>query len=107
MGGAWQGGVWDEGGGWKPAHQPAHQHAPPSSPPQVVLGQALTSMLWLPQLHAWLPPPLCAEAVAAVADGVARALAAAEGGAHVPPSTMQEIQDAISVLYYLIQVRWP
>lgn len=58
--------------------------------------------MWLPCGVTWLAP--CARAaVASLARGVGDVLAAAGAGRlHVAPSLMEEVQDAIGTMYYLL-----
>ncbi|KAG1680341.1 hypothetical protein FOA52_015431 [Chlamydomonas sp. UWO 241] len=67
----------------------------------VVLGQALTSLLWLPQFHEWVRP-VAVGVVRVMAGCISSVVGAAGSGAHVAPALMQEVQDAISSLYYIV-----
>lgn len=68
----------------------------------LTLGQTATSLFWLPAAKAWLQG-CSSDLLLAVASAVDAALVAAESGGHVIPQIMEQIQDAISVLYYTLQ----
>jgi hypothetical protein len=58
-------------------------------------------------LRSSAPPRTCrpcsTEVVALVASSILQVLRAAEGGMNVVPALMEEVQDGVSVLYYLLQ----
>ncbi|GAX83456.1 hypothetical protein CEUSTIGMA_g10881.t1 [Chlamydomonas eustigma] len=78
------------GGGWEGGDQD-----------QVVLGQALLSLLWLPEFNQWIRP-CCKAALQVMVECVDGILAAGATGSHVAPHLMQDVQDAISCIYHLV-----
>lgn len=68
----------------------------------VVLSAPITSLLWISQFQEWIDP--CASSVVRViSHNIQTILKRADEGEPVSPSTMQQVQDGISALYYILQ----
>lgn len=70
------------------AYDAAAPRTATSTVEHVVLGQAVTSLLWLPQFHEWVRP-VAVGVVRVMAGCISAVVGAAGAGAHVPPALMQ------------------
>lgn len=68
----------------------------------VVLSAPITSFLWIPQFQEWIEP-CSSNVVRVISLNISDVLKRADEGEPAAPSTMQQVQDGISALYYLIQ----
>ncbi|KAK9830510.1 hypothetical protein WJX72_012147 [[Myrmecia] bisecta] len=81
--------------------QPRSSGEQPPMSSRAPLADVMVTLLEHPTLKLALRP-CCVAAVQCLANGVRKVVGGGEAGRHIPPSVMDETQDAISSLYYLL-----